>query len=318
MISVLTFKLFSPFTRLMDQGAGSWRVECQDCGRSLSSSSSSAHPGPAHNKDGRVSLSSTAHHLNANIVPSFRQVSYRGAHVHMTSPSPSPKQCNPGHVQIQTQKASNSQNNNGDADIEHVSHVATTKIPAPIDVSLHSPAPDDEDIPPFFEHVPLTNQTQSGGDGARVSPTNTQPETRQRSLGIRAQSSSRHIPSHSETEDAAATKRDEGEQKDLGSNTGEVLASVKSTTTRSALVAGTEIVVEGDTIVEIISPDTDQDQDPPPEKICWSCRTSSAAGPWHRHKIVQNKFLCNSCLTYFRERNAKKSQPGEKEIGQIN
>ena len=100
--------------------------------RSPSRSSSSAHPGPAHNKDGRVSLSSITHHLTASIVPSFRQVSYRGAHVHMTSPSPSPKQCNPGHVQIQTLKASNSQNNNGDADIEHVSHVATTKIPAPI------------------------------------------------------------------------------------------------------------------------------------------------------------------------------------------
>ena len=140
------------------------------------------------------------------------------------------------------------------------------------------------------------------------------------SLGIRAQSSSEHIPSKSETEDVAATKRDEGEQKDLCYNTGEELsASVKSTTTttRSALVAGTEIVVEGDKIVEIISPDTvqdrDQDQDPPPEKICWSCRTSSAAGPWHRHKTVQNKFLCNACLTYFRERNAKRSQPGEKE-----
>ena len=297
----------------MDQGAGSWRVECQDCGRSLPSSS--AHPGPGHNKDANLSMSSIAHHLNANIVPTFRQVSYRGAHVRVASPTP--KHCNPGHVLIQTKKASNSQNDNGDTHMEHVSHLASTKIPAPIDVSLHSPAPDDEDIPPFFEHVPLINQSQSGGDGSRVSPANTQPETRQRSLGIRAQSSSGHKPSKSETENVAATKRDEGEQKDLGYNTGEELsASVKSTTTtRSALVAGTEIVVEGDKIVEIISPDTDQDrdQDPPPEKICWSCRTSSAAGPWHRHKTVQNKFLCNACLTYFRERNAKRSQPGEKE-----
>ena len=300
----------------MDQGAGSWRVECQDCGRCLPSSSSSAHTGPGHNKDANLSMSSIAHHLNANIVPSFRQVSYRGAHVRVASPTP--KHCNPGHVLIQTKKASNSQNDNGDAHMEDVSHLASTKIPAPIDVSLHSPAPDDEDIPPFFEHVPIINQSQSGGDEARVSPANTQPETRQRSLGIRAQSSSEPIPSKSETEDVAATKRDEGEQKDLGYNTGEELsASVKSTTTttRSALVAGTEIVVEGDKIVEIISPNTveDRDQDPPPEKICWSCRTSSAAGPWHRHKTVQNKFLCNACLIYFRERNAKRSQPGEKE-----
>ena len=314
MISVLTFKLFSPFTRLMDQGAGSWRVECQDCGRSLSSSSSSAHPGPAHNKDGRVSLSSIAHHLTASIVPSFRQVSSSGAHVHVSSPIP--QQCNPGHVsdQIQPAKASYSQNNN----IVHNVYVSNVSIkaPSPIDMSLHSPEKsDDDDIPPFFKHVPLTNQTQSRGPVTRVSTTSAQ--SLQTSPGLRAQSSSGHSSSHSAVEDAPGTKRDEGEQRDLSPNSREdQAASLRTTSTRSALlVAGTEIMVEGDTIVEIISPDTDQDQDqdPPPEKICWSCRTSSAAGPWHRHKIVQNKFLCNSCLTYFRERNAKKSQPGEKE-----
>ena len=101
--------------------------------------------------------------------------------------------------------------------------VPTHSPPPP--VSSPAPAPSgqdgpedgphsDDDIPSFFEHVPIINQTRSReGHGTRSSPTNTQPKSQQSSIGFRDQTSSGsgHSPSHLETKEAPDTKRYEGE-----------------------------------------------------------------------------------------------------------
>ena len=103
--------------------------------------------------------------------------------------------------------------------------VPTHSPPPPVSSPAPAPAPSgqdgpedgphsDDDIPSFFEHVPIINQTRSReGHGTRSSPTNTQPKSQQSSIGFRAQTSSGsgHSPSHLETKEAPDTKRYEGE-----------------------------------------------------------------------------------------------------------
>ena len=42
---------------------------------------------------------------------------------------------------------------------------------------------------------------------------------------------------------------------------------------------------------------------------CWSCKGSSSSGPWHKHKRYDNKLLCNSCFTFFKQRESSLGSP---------
>ena len=63
------------------------------------------------------------------------------------------------------------------------------------------------------------------------------------------------------------------------------------------LTAGTEIVLDGNRVVNIKRPAKRN------EMRCWSCTASTSPGPWHRHKTIPNKFLCDVCLNYYKQRN---------------
>jgi len=64
--------------------------------------------------------------------------------------------------------------------------------------------------------------------------------------------------------------------------------------------AGTKIVVDGSTIINITKPRRKKIE----IMYCWNCHGTSSMGPWHRHKTTPNKFLCDFCLNFFKRRNS--------------
>merc|ERR1711874_730835 len=48
----------------------------------------------------------------------------------------------------------------------------------------------------------------------------------------------------------------------------------------------------------------------PPRKfrMCWSCETTEAKGPWHGHKYEEGKFLCGECFEFHKKNSQNREE----------
>jgi len=40
--------------------------------------------------------------------------------------------------------------------------------------------------------------------------------------------------------------------------------------------------------------------------MCWRCKSKQSPDPWHPHKWQKDKFLCNSCFSFFKKKGKKR------------
>jgi len=52
--------------------------------------------------------------------------------------------------------------------------------------------------------------------------------------------------------------------------------------------------------------------------VCWRCKSRQSPGPWHAHKWQQDRYLCTSCFSFFKRRNAQKREQMTREKKEIN
>ena len=73
------------------------------------------------------------------------------------------------------------------------------------------------------------------------------------------------------------------------------------------ITTGTEIIVDGGQVVGISRPPSTKGPSMTATKevpkVCWKCLSKHSLGSWHKHKSQPNKFLCNSCLEFYKEEN---------------
>merc|ERR1719318_1955170 len=78
-----------------------------------------------------------------------------------------------------------------------------------------------------------------------------------------------------------------------------------------------KLVMDVDEVTEVASPkesDGDATMSVSSESpslfsaVCWSCKSTKSLGSWHAHKWQHDKFLCSSCFSFYKEKNAESSR----------